>query len=178
MTRIVHLLCCLIVVLTGCGSRTLYGITLSETARLPDDRVQVSGRVSISFLGTRSDDVVTEVCVNAVWSETAQSTTDGGSDGGLTDDGGVRDGGSTGPGRGPFTPVDVNEPVGPVVATATACPLGPGSTFSLTSSAPIPTGRRIVLGITPFESEASRQRTRDDGSTPPVQMTGLRIVSP
>jgi hypothetical protein len=178
MTRNVHLLCCLIVVLTGCGSRILYGITLFETTRLPDDRVQVSGRVSISFLGPRSEEVVSEVCVRASWFESAPSPTDGGGDAGLTDDGGVSDGGSTVSGRGPFTAVDINEPAGPVVATATACPLGPDSSFSLTSSAPIPTGRRIILGITPFESEASRQRTRDDGSTPPGQMTGLRIVSP
>lgn len=62
--------------LTACGPRTGYGIAELDAQRLSDDRVQTKFWVRPQALGTRSDEVATELCARVEWLD--PSMVDGG----------------------------------------------------------------------------------------------------
>ncbi len=165
---------CVVLVVTGCGSRTEYGVVVTSASRSADDRVVVTGRVTGSQFG--SDDVASEVCVRVSWFESLSAASDAGTDGGevMRDGGAEADAGVT-RATGGFIAIDVNERVGAQLTTIEACP-NTGNPFEVTSPQPIPAGRRIIMSLMPFESAASMARAPSSRGN--ILMRGTAIVSP
>lgn len=145
----------------SCGSRFIFEPNAITATREADGKVLVTARLGISVLGASPTDLdkITEMCMTANWSETADA------------DGGNPDAGAS-DGRVVLLP---GTPVGVTISTVTQCQPGRGGTFQLRSSETIPQGALVTL--TPFESDTSRAM-RAKQSTVVYEISSAQFLSP
>ncbi|MFO0594940.1 MAG: hypothetical protein U0228_06540 [Myxococcaceae bacterium] len=172
------LLVAAVLLVVACGSRVEFFPTSVTAARESDGKVLVTASMGLSTFGVSGADLerVTELCMTATWSEPAP--VDAGSGDAGTSDAGISDAGVTDAGVVVADGGVILLPstaLGTQLSKVTQCQPGISGRYELRSADVIPT-RKVIVTVTPFESDASRQK-RSDG-VPPVAFDGVQFVSP